>query len=74
MMLISNLHMSAVLELWYNEQMRGTLHSKEDVMQALDWTYMARRMSSNPLYYDAAPDALGERLSRLIDTLDAQHL
>lgn len=67
----SSLHTSQILEHWYREEREKGIRSKQDALDALDWTYMARRISSNPLYYDAFPDTVADRLSRLVDHLDA---
>lgn len=36
-------------------------------MDILSWSFLAKRIRSNPIYYDAALGLESERLSRLVD-------
>ena len=66
----STLHESGVLQEWLCAQWRnGLISDKQQAIDILSWTYLARRMSSNPMYYDAVPGAVDESLSRLVDRL-----
>jgi len=40
---------------------------KRDMMDMIGWTYLARRIKSNPTYYDMHRGTEGEELSRLVD-------
>ena len=40
---------------------------KRDIMDMIGWTYLARRIKSNPTYYDMHRGKEGEELSRLVD-------
>ena len=68
----STLHESPVLAKWLREKWNNGTISRSDKQQAMDilsWTYLARRAESNPMYYDAAPGDLDSSLSRLVDRL-----
>lgn len=66
----STLHESSMLQDWFCAQWRnGLISDKQQAIDVLSWTYLARRMSSNPMYYDAVPGAADESLSRLVDRL-----
>lgn len=66
----STLHTSAQLGRWYHDRRKdGLLSDKQQAVDALSWTFLARRLASNPMYYDAVPGAPDESLSRLVDTL-----
>ncbi|EEB05874.1 ATP-dependent RNA helicase Slh1 [Schizosaccharomyces japonicus yFS275] len=48
----------------------GTLHSRQDAMDFLTWTYFYRRVYQNPVYYGAASndqESVDEFLSQLIN-------
>ncbi|KAI6164750.1 Sec63-domain-containing protein [Pisolithus thermaeus] len=60
-----------LLTSWYRENLGGSLRNKQDAVQALSFTLMARRLVSNPTYYDMESRSLGEVLSRVVDTLEA---
>jgi antiviral helicase SLH1 len=66
----STLHDSSMFQEWLCTQWRnGMISDKQQAVHVLSWTYLARRMLSNPMYYDAVPGAVEESLSRLIDRL-----
>ncbi|KAI6047295.1 Sec63-domain-containing protein [Pisolithus marmoratus] len=55
-----------LLSRWYRECMEeGTLRNKEDAVQALSFTFMARRVISNATYYDVVSSSRDEVLSRI---------
>ncbi|KAF7790916.1 hypothetical protein EIP86_001874 [Pleurotus ostreatoroseus] len=49
---------------------RGELRSKQDGVDMLSFTFLARRLESNPSYYDVPPGSRSERLSRIVDDLE----
>lgn len=66
----SELMESEVLRRWVREQKEhGAITSREDVLDILSFTYLARRLESNPTYYDAKPHRREEALSRLVDSI-----
>ncbi|TDL29712.1 Sec63-domain-containing protein [Rickenella mellea] len=66
----STLQTSPVLQQWYSDRLRdGSILDKQQGIDALSFTFLARRMACNPLYYDANPGGLDESLSRLVDKL-----
>lgn len=60
-----------LLRSWYRESFGRSLRNKQDAVQALSFTFMARRLISNPTYYDVGSRSLDEVLSRVIDTLES---
>ncbi|EJD01188.1 Sec63-domain-containing protein [Fomitiporia mediterranea MF3/22] len=68
----STLHESSVFKDWLHARWKYGRISSVDTQQTLDilsWTYLTRRMESNPMYYDAVPGDLDTSLSRLVDRL-----
>lgn len=65
----SQLLETEVLEKWYQERRKdGTVRNKQDGVDALSFTFLARRMTKNPTYYSLRPDTSeGEALSRIVD-------
>lgn len=62
---------SSVFEKWYRERRRdGSIRNKQDAVQALSFTLLARRLVSNPVYYDMEAGSQNEILSRLVDRLE----
>ncbi|KAG2042976.1 Sec63-domain-containing protein [Suillus americanus] len=62
---------SPVFEKWYKERRRdGSIRNKQDAVQALSFTLLARRLVSNPVYYDMEAGSQNEVLSRIVDRLD----
>lgn len=60
-----------VLRRWYTaERASGQIANKQQAVEALAWTFLARRLVTNPMYYDCAPVSLDESLSRIVDRLD----
>lgn len=65
----SQLLETEVLEKWYRERRReGTIRNKQDAVDALSFTFLARRMMKNPTYYGLLADTSeSEALSRIVD-------
>ena len=61
-----------VLEKWYQERRKdGTICNKQDGVDVLSFTFLARRMMKNPTYYGLHPDTLeAEALSRIVDRFE----
>ncbi|KAI0254907.1 Sec63-domain-containing protein [Lactifluus subvellereus] len=58
------------LRQWYkHHRERGHIRNKQEGVQALSWTFLARRAVSNPTYYDCK-GTRDECLSRIVDELD----
>lgn len=58
------------LKRWYRQQRgNGAIRNKLDAVQALSFTFLARRLVTNPAYYDAE-GTKNEALSRLVDRLE----
>ena len=58
------------LRQWYKlHRDRGHIRNKQEGVQALSWTFLARRAASNPTYYDNK-GARDECLSRIVDALE----
>lgn len=68
----SELHGSAELEAWYRSgRESGRIVDKQQAVDALSFTFLARRAVTNPSYYDADPsDSPGFFLSRIVDNLE----
>jgi antiviral helicase SLH1 len=58
------------LAVWYNIQRRnlGSLNEQQ-VVDALSFTFLARRLVSNPAYYDCTSTLRDENISRVVDKL-----
>lgn len=70
----STLHRSPTLANWIRSRWKRGIISENDKQQTMDvlsWTYLARRMADNPTYYDTLPGSLNESLSRLVDNIHA---
>lgn len=70
----SSLHESPLLSNWLQGRWEDGSMDRDDkqaTMDLLSWTYLSRRMESNPMYYDAIPDEPATSLSRLVDQLHA---
>jgi antiviral helicase SLH1 len=62
---------SSVFEKWYKERRGdGSIRTKQDAVQALSFTFLARRLVSNPVYYDMEAGSQDEVLSRIVDRLE----
>ncbi|KAG1806935.1 Sec63-domain-containing protein [Suillus plorans] len=62
---------SSVFEKWYKERRGdGSIRNKQDAVQALSFTLLARRLVSNPVYYDMEVGSQNEVLSRIVDRLE----
>ncbi|KIK95504.1 hypothetical protein PAXRUDRAFT_11409 [Paxillus rubicundulus Ve08.2h10] len=68
----SQLLEAGVLEEWYQEKKRdGSVRNKQDGIDALSYTFLARRVVSNPTYYDVPSNiSQAEVLSRTVDRLE----
>jgi len=44
-------------------------NNKQQTLDILSWTYLARRIANNPMYYDAESDNQDASLSRVVDWL-----
>ncbi|KAJ3810639.1 Sec63-domain-containing protein [Lentinula lateritia] len=59
-----------VLEEWLQSaRTRGYLKSKQHLMDLLSFTFLARRVVTNPSYYDCHSRSQDENLSRFVDQL-----
>ncbi|KAF5387927.1 hypothetical protein D9615_000311 [Tricholomella constricta] len=56
---------------WYNTQRAGAL-KEQDVLDALSFTFLARRVIANPAYYDSTSTSRDENLSRIVDKIVAR--
>jgi len=66
----SRLPSSHQLQQWYKHHRgRGHIRNKHEGVQALSWTFLARRTASNPTYYDNK-GTRDECLSRIVDELE----
>jgi antiviral helicase SLH1 len=62
---------SSVFGNWYKARRRdGSIRNKQDAVQALSFTLLARRLVSNPVYYDVEAGSRNEVLSRIADRLE----
>ena len=58
------------LRRWYKyHRDGGHIRNKQEGVQALSWTFLARRVASNPTYYDSE-GSRDECLSRIVDKLE----
>lgn len=68
----STLHETPVVRRWLRDRWKdGQSSDKQETMDILSWTYLAKRMASNPMYYSSDPNVLDESLSRIVDMLHA---
>jgi antiviral helicase SLH1 len=66
---------SSVFEEWYKERRRdGSIRNRQDAVQVLSFTLLARRLVSNPVYYDMEAGSQNEVLSRIVDRLEERIL
>ncbi|KAJ7895943.1 Sec63 Brl domain-containing protein [Mycena olivaceomarginata] len=57
---------SPELHAWY----KAHAHlDKQQLVDALSFTFLARRITTNPTYYDCVPNSRDENLSRIVDDL-----
>jgi len=53
---------------WLQQKRKsGEVRFKQDAIDVLSWTFLARRLNNNPSYYGAAVGGRDEILSRLVD-------
>ena len=68
----SKLLETETLRAWYKDRRKdGTISDKQQGVDVLSFTFLARRLVSNPAYYDARSIAVNELLSRIVDKLEA---
>jgi len=61
------------LETWYHKWVQdGGIVGKQQAVDMLSFTFLARRLVSNPTYYDATASSLDENLSKIVDKLDSE--
>lgn len=62
------------LATWYRAQKQDldAPPGKQHIVDALSFTFLARRIVSNPAYYDCTTGSRDENLSRIVDTLADQ--
>lgn len=61
---------SELLSGWLRDmRTAGSIVGKQDCVGALSFTYLARRLESNPLFYDGAPGNRDYVISRYVDRL-----
>lgn len=59
------------LKNWYQAKRKdGNIVNKQQAVDALSSTFLARRIASNPTYYDATSNSYDESLSRIVDKLE----
>lgn len=69
----SKLLQTDVLRAWYRDRRKeGTIADKQQAVGALSFTFLARRLMSNPVYYDCSSTSINELLSRVVDSLDEE--
>jgi antiviral helicase SLH1 len=58
------------LAMWYGSQKRNLGSLKEQqIVDALSFTFLARRLITNPTYYDCVSTSRDENISRIVDKL-----
>ncbi|EPQ59321.1 Sec63-domain-containing protein [Gloeophyllum trabeum ATCC 11539] len=58
---------------WYKDRRKqNSISNKQDAMDVLSWTYLARRIASNPAYYDVEQEPIEQTLTRIVDVLDEE--
>lgn len=58
------------LQSWYKyHHANGTLPDKQQIVDALSFTFLARRIETNPTYYDCTGTTRDENLSLIVDKL-----
>ncbi|KAI0775993.1 Sec63-domain-containing protein [Trametes elegans] len=56
---------------WYRARRKdGTIPDKQAAVDVLSFTFLARRLVSNPAYYDARSTSVNDLLSRIVDKLE----
>ena len=65
----SSLLESQELEAWFRTRSKTSSFNEEQAVDALSFSYLARRIKSNPSYYDCTPTDDLENLTRLVDAL-----
>ena len=69
----SKLLQTGVLRAWYHDRRKdGSIADKQQAVDALSFTFLARRLTSNPVYYDCSSTSINELLSRVVDSLDEE--
>lgn len=58
------------LQTWYHKRVQGGgIVGKQQAVDILSFTFLARRLVNNPTYYDATAGSLDENLSWIVDKL-----
>ncbi len=71
----SHLLNSPVLQSWYDDcRTSGSIGDKQAAVDALSFTYLFLRISSNPVYYDCKAGSRNVDLSKLVDRLEAEYI
>ncbi|KAG9002686.1 hypothetical protein FRB94_003721 [Tulasnella sp. JGI-2019a] len=66
----SELRESGTLEPWVQRRIwDGAIKTKQDVLDVLSFTFLSRRLKSNPTYYDTEPEKRDKSLSRFVDDM-----
>ena len=61
------------LEIWYKYQRsRGWIVDRQQAVDALSFTFLARRVVTNPAYYDVSSTSVDASLSRIADRLETR--
>jgi antiviral helicase SLH1 len=55
------------LEVWYRKT--GSVLEKQHIVDALSFTFLARRIVNNPTFYDCTSNSRNANLSRIVDKL-----
>jgi antiviral helicase SLH1 len=59
------------LDKWYHQQIQdNTIVGKQQAVDMLSFTFLARRVVNNPTYYDATAGSRDQNLSQIVDKLD----
>ncbi|PCH41279.1 Sec63-domain-containing protein [Wolfiporia cocos MD-104 SS10] len=62
-----------ILRDWYRDRRKdGSIADKQQAADMLSFTFLARRLRSNPVYYDGSPTSLNQLLSQVVDSLEAE--
>ncbi|KAJ8698174.1 putative steryl acetyl hydrolase mug81 [Pleurotus ostreatus] len=71
----SQLLNSPLLQSWYDGcRKSGSIGDKQAAVDALSFTYLFLRISSNPVYYDCKARSRNVDLSKLVDRLEAEYI
>ncbi|KAL0949691.1 hypothetical protein HGRIS_009728 [Hohenbuehelia grisea] len=63
------------LHRWYDKMRRSkAIQDRQQAVDALSFTFLARRIASNPVYYDCTQGHRDESLSRVVDQLEDAYM